>query len=95
MFKKYNAQLQNGEIVVNIKYFKDKEKTELLHEVTTAFPPETPEEVIREEAQKAGDLFVAEAKRIAEQVKIDQKFAKANETIKKLNHEPKEEKAQQ
>lgn len=80
---KITANIEKGErILVHVDFFDGKEK---VHEITTAFPLETPEKEIRKEVEKAGALFEQEKVQGKEQKKVDEVFEKAKDTINKLN----------
>lgn len=95
MISKITANIEAGKrILVHADFFIETEKKdeegkaimEKIHEITTAFPLETPSEEIEAEVEKAGKLFESEQAQAEKQKKIDKIFDKANKTVNKLNN---------
>lgn len=100
MITKINAVKDGDRILVKATFYDEVEVTEenpkgeiLVHEHNTAFPLDTEKEVILEAVEKARELFELEKKQSKNQAEVDKLHEKADETIKSLTEEPKEEEA--
>ncbi len=80
---KIQSEIRLGRILVHAEI--TKEDGEVIHEINTAYPLDTPADFIRADLKKAEDLYFSEQKRKKESKKIEKKQQNAEETVKELN----------